>query len=215
MEAIREIVINMIVHRDYRSSADSIVKIFENSIEFYNPGHLPEDVTIDDLLSGDYKSNPRNKLIADVCKDMHLIEKYGSGIGRIRRFIKEEGLPDPDFRTISDGFQVTVFGESINKVRDVGENLTIEKSKEKSKEKGKEKGKEKSKEKILGELYSNPTISINELAEKTGLSVSGVEKNLKGLKQKGIIRRIGPAKGGHWEISVDSKDAVRQSTTWD
>lgn len=189
MEAIREIVINMIIHRDYRSSADSIVKIFDNKIEFYNPGHLPEDITINDLLSGDYKSNPRNKLIADVCKDMHLIEKYGSGIGRIRRYFKEEGLPDPDFRNISNGFQVTVFDEAINKVNDVVENLTSEKSKEKSKEK------------ILREINLNPNISTNELAEKTGLSVSGIEKNIKELKQKWLIRRIGSPKGGHWEIT--------------
>ncbi|GHV45442.1 ATP-dependent DNA helicase [Bacteroidia bacterium] len=113
MEAIREIVINMIIHRDYRSSADSIVKIFDNKIEFYNPGKLPEEITIEDLLSGNYKSNPRNKLIADVCKDMRIIEKYGSGIGRIRDYFKNEGLPEPKFELISDGFQVTAFGDEF------------------------------------------------------------------------------------------------------
>ena len=43
--------------------------------------------------------------------------------------------------------------------------------------------------------------STNELAEKTGLSVSGIEKNIKELKQKWLIRRIGSPKGGHWEIT--------------
>ncbi|GHU62010.1 ATP-dependent DNA helicase [Bacteroidia bacterium] len=111
MEAIREIVTNMIIHRDYRSTADSIVKIFDNKIEFYNPGKLPEEITLENLLSGNYKSNPRNKLIADICKDMRIIEKYGSGIGRIRDYFKNEALPEPKFELISDGFQVTVFGE--------------------------------------------------------------------------------------------------------
>ena len=46
MEAIREIVINMIVHRDYRSSSDSIVKIFDDKIEFYNPGRLPDNIIL-------------------------------------------------------------------------------------------------------------------------------------------------------------------------
>lgn len=83
LEAIREIITNMIVHRDYRSTSDSIVKIFDNKIEFYNPGRLPDSITIDDLLSNNYKSTPRNKLIADFFKNLGLIEKYGSGIRRI------------------------------------------------------------------------------------------------------------------------------------
>jgi ATP-dependent DNA helicase RecG len=59
MEAIREIVINMVLHRDYRSSSDSIVKVFDDHIEFYNPGRLPDNITIDDLISNKYRSTPR------------------------------------------------------------------------------------------------------------------------------------------------------------
>jgi ATP-dependent DNA helicase RecG len=58
LEAIREIVINMIIHRDYRSASDSIVKIFDDRIEFYNPGKLPDSITVEDLLSNSYKSTP-------------------------------------------------------------------------------------------------------------------------------------------------------------
>jgi len=73
----------MVIHRDYRSASDSIVKVFENRIEFYNPGRLPESISVEDLLSNNYKSTPRNKLIADFCKSIGLVEKYGSGIRRI------------------------------------------------------------------------------------------------------------------------------------
>ncbi|PKP45348.1 MAG: AAA family ATPase [Bacteroidetes bacterium HGW-Bacteroidetes-11] len=83
IEAIREIIINMVVHRDYRLSSDSIVKIFDNKIEFYNPGRLPASISIEDLISNNYRSTPRNKLLADFFKDLGLIEKYGSGIQRI------------------------------------------------------------------------------------------------------------------------------------
>ena len=100
LEAIREIVMNMIVHRDYRSASDSIVKIFNNKIEFYNPGRLPDNITVEDLLSNNYKSTPRNKLIADFCKSLGLIEKYGSGIRRIVDYFKAENLPKPEFRNI-------------------------------------------------------------------------------------------------------------------
>lgn len=108
IEAIREIVINMVVHRDYRLTSDSIVKIFDNKIEFFNPGRLPDTISIQDLLSNTYRSTPRNKLLADVFKDLGLIEKYGSGIQRIINYFKEEQLPTPELQNISDGFMVTV-----------------------------------------------------------------------------------------------------------
>src|SRR5690606_8932962 len=115
---IREIVSNMVIHRDYRSSSDSIVKIYDERIEFYNPGRLPESITVDDLLSNNYKSTPRNKLIADFCKSIGLIEKYGSGIQRIVKYFSESDLQSPEFRNISEGFKVTVFIAEQIKVTD-------------------------------------------------------------------------------------------------
>ena len=123
IEAIREIVLNMIIHRDYRSSSDSIVKIFNNKIEFYNPGRLPDSISVKDLLSNNYKSTPRNKKIADFFKDLGLIEKYGSGIQRIIGYFKKENLPLPDFKNISDGFQVTVFTTDIKNDTETVEKL--------------------------------------------------------------------------------------------
>ena len=55
-------------------------------------------------------------------------------------------------------------------------------------------------EKILDAIKSNPKITQNELMEVTSLTRRGVEWNLAKLKEKGIIKRTGPAKGGHWEI---------------
>ena len=63
-----------------------------------------------------------------------------------------------------------------------------------------EKSVEKSVEKIIRHLSENPFATQNELAVVTGLSVRGVEKNLKILKASGRLRRIGPDKGGHWEV---------------
>ena len=188
MEAIREIVINMIIHRDYRSSSDSIVKIYNNKIEFYNPGRLPDDITVEMLLSGKYKSTPRNKIIASICKDMQLIEKYGSGIGRVRDHFKAEGLPEPDFENISEGFQVTVFGDEIfNETEETQENIL-------------EKTVEKTVEKIIEMMNGNPQVTIKELVELTGLSRRGVEWNIQQLKTNGLIERIGADKGGYWKV---------------
>jgi len=59
---------------------------------------------------------------------------------------------------------------------------------------------EKTREKLLDAIKSNPKITQKELAEATGLTRRGIEWNLKELKKKGLLRRIGPDKGGHWEI---------------
>ena len=109
LDALREIVINAIIHRNYTSSSDSIIKIFDERIEVYNPGRLPTGLSVAKLLSGDYRSSIRNRRIADMFKEVGLVEKYGSGIRRIVESFADYGLPAPKFLEISDGFMVTVY----------------------------------------------------------------------------------------------------------
>ena len=175
----------MIIHRDYRSSSDSIVKVFDHKIEFYNPGRLPDTITVDDLLNNTYKSTPRNKLIADFCKASGIIEKYGSGIQRIINYFEEANLPRPVFENISDGFQVVVFDGYD--------------------EKGTEKGTEKLSENqqaILKNVALNPHVTIDELSAAVGIATSKIKENISKLKAKSLINRIGPPKGGHWEVNT-------------
>ena len=171
----------------YKSSSDSIVKIFNDKIEFYNPGRLPDSISIEDLLANNYRSTPRNKKIAALFKDMGLIEKYGSGIKRIMGYFKEENLPPPDFRNISDGFMVTVFcvkGTEKDLRNDLEDEETVEKTVEK----------------ILAIITENPQVTQQELADITGLTRRGVEWNLAKLKAKSLIERVGPDKGGYWKV---------------
>ncbi len=99
----------MIVHRDYMHHGDSVVKIFDDRIEFYNPGQLPEGITIDNLLNGRYVSDCRNKLIAFAFKEIGWIEKYGSGISRILKAFSEQGCKKPVFENLQHGFRVTTY----------------------------------------------------------------------------------------------------------
>ena len=186
LEAIREIVMNMIVHRDYRSSSDSIVKVFNNKIEFYNPGRLPDNITIEDLLSNNYKSTPRNKLIADFCKNLGLIEKYGSGIRRIVNYFKAENLPIPVFQNISDGFMVAVFGrEDINVTDYVTDNVTDNVTDRSSL--------------IISLINSNNKISTSEIARIMNVNKRTILREIELLKQNGLLKRVGSEKGGHWK----------------
>jgi ATP-dependent DNA helicase RecG len=64
-------------------------KIFDRAIEIYNPGRLPAGLTIEKLLNGDYRSSVCNRKVADMFKEVGLVEKYGSGIRRIVQGFRE------------------------------------------------------------------------------------------------------------------------------
>ena len=91
------------------------------------------------------------------------------------------------------------FGNLLLDEENVLDNREMQIWEGKSKEKSKEKNL-KSKEKILNLILQNPSITTKELAEVIGLSIAGIEKNLRQMKENNQIRRIGPDKGGHWEV---------------
>ena len=84
LEAIRELLLNSVVHRDYKHSSDIVIKIFDDRIVFTNPGRIYGNLTIEELERDDYVSSIRNKLLAESFHLMGDIDKYGTGFIRIR-----------------------------------------------------------------------------------------------------------------------------------
>ena len=80
-EALREALLNAIVHRDYSYSGSIIINVDDTGIEFISIGGLMPGLSAEDIRSG--ISQPRNKKLADVFHRLHLIESYGTGIRRI------------------------------------------------------------------------------------------------------------------------------------
>lgn len=87
--SIRELVMNCIIHRDYRWPHTQI-RIFPDYIEFFNAGWLPSDISIDEFLKWERMSYIRNKQIVELFKDMWEIEKFWSGIRRNKAIIEKE-----------------------------------------------------------------------------------------------------------------------------
>ena len=104
----------MLIHRDYRDTSGSLIKIYDDKITFYNPGALYGELTIKDLLTDNFTSKTRNKLIAKAFREIGKIERYGSGINRIINYCKEYGIIKPKFEEHADGFKVTIFKEKLN-----------------------------------------------------------------------------------------------------
>ncbi len=83
LDAIKECLLNAIVHRDYRTPNDVQIKIFDDKLTIFNPGILYGGLTLEQLEGDDYQSSLRNKLIAEAFYLTGKIEKYGTGLIRI------------------------------------------------------------------------------------------------------------------------------------
>ena len=204
LDAVREIVVNAIVHRDYRDASDSIVKIFDDRIEVYNPGKLPEGLSVEKLLSGDYISTIRNKKVAEIFKEANIIEKYGSGIRRIQEGFSAYGLPVPKFEEIGSGFRVTALKETVknDRLKDRINDRLNDRIKERTpiyaeKPAAKTGGKENI---LLQKIKENPMITAEELSGILNINERNTRRYLARLKKEGKIKRLGSRKKGIWQV---------------
>ena len=104
-EAIREALLNAIVHREYGFSASTLISIFDNRIEFVSIGGLARGISQSDILLG--ISIARNKKLADVFYSLHLIEAYGTGMPKIIEAYREYGL-EPHIEISDNAFKITL-----------------------------------------------------------------------------------------------------------
>jgi len=193
LPAIREAVTNAICHRDYGNITDIQIKIFEDSLIIWSPGLLPFDVSIDDLLSPNHSSKPRNKLIAQIFYDMGIIERYGGGIQRILDHCNADGLPTPILENSQGGFRI-IFTPSLPATEGVSEGANggvnggvIG---------GVNGGVAKEHVALIKIIEEQPGINSRQLAEQTREAHRTVERWIKQLKDGGKIEFRGAAKTG-------------------
>ena len=108
LPALREIVLNTIIHRDYTSPMDVQIKIFDQKITFFSPGELYGKQTIEALRTDDYQAYTRNKLIAEAFYLTGDIEKYGTGYTRIRSEIASYPTMKFEFEEKPSAWLVTI-----------------------------------------------------------------------------------------------------------
>ncbi len=201
LPALRELVLNALIHRDYLSPVDVQIKIFDNSITFFNPGKLFGELTVEHLKTNNYQAYARNKLLAEAFYLTGDIEKYGSGFKRILNELKQYPTMNLECKEIPNGFLVELIytkQKTITKVEVVEE--VVEKVVEKVVE-----NLTSNQKQIIRIIVANSKISALEISAIIGLSHRKTQENIKKLKDIGVLKRIGPAKGGHWEVKESSK----------
>ncbi|MFH1095507.1 MAG: ATP-binding protein, partial [Candidatus Micrarchaeota archaeon] len=189
IRALEEALVNSMAHRDYTTLKSNEIAVYKDRIEIYNPGIYLPTASPEQYVKGNEQSVQRNPLIADTLYLAGVIEKWGSGFKRMVDECEKAGVR-VEFKKVETGF-VVVFYRQKNGIES---NQVPEKIPEST-------GKVPEKyQKIITVIVSEPEISRENLSEKTGLSAGTILSRLRWLMKKGLLRRVGPDKGGHWEI---------------
>jgi predicted HTH transcriptional regulator len=164
--ALREAVINAIVHADYAIKGMSIrVGIYDDRIEISNPGSLPFGISMENIFSG--ISKLRNRVIGRVFHELRLIEQWGTGISRIKETCHIANLPEPRFEELGTSFRVTLYSGSTPRVSQRSWEL-----------------------KLVEYLQIHKEISSKQAADLWGISERGARMKLKTLTEEKIITKI-------------------------
>ncbi len=111
-EAIREALINAIIHRNYFGPPIQI-SLYDNKIMIWNVGELPRQLKIEDLKDK-HSSFPQNQILADIFFKGGLIEAWGRGTLKIVNECKDFGLPEPDIDILTGGICVTIYKNKLD-----------------------------------------------------------------------------------------------------
>ena len=135
-------------------------------------------------------------------KILGYVNRFNRGIARVQQELTENGNSKARFDVKNlTAFKVTVMNALAS--GDASEK-NEEKDSEKTREKFREKTREKTREKIVNLILNDNFITTESMANEIGITIKGIEYHLAKLKQQGIIKRIGPDKGGHWNIVNNS-----------
>ena len=239
-DAMREAVVNAVIHRDYTLPAPSQIRVYDDRIMLWNPGRLPEGWSLE-TLTGNHPSRPHNPIIANTFFRAGLIEAWGRGVQRIIASCEDSGSPRPQWRiSPEDGLWVEFPFSASYQAADakVAGRATAQKeipattqetprTTQETTQEAQETTQEAprttqetasttqetapttiapttiaptTRERILALLEAEPRITRRLMAERIGITPSGVKYHLAKLRKAGIIRHVGPTKAGRWEV---------------
>jgi ATP-dependent DNA helicase RecG len=206
IDALREALVNLLIHSDYFSPMKPRIRVFTNRIEFENPGKLPR--TVEELMKTD-ETLPRNPVLAKFFRIAKLCESAGYGFDKMLQWKKQTGnevlfeatIDKTKFTFMLDAARANQKSGTITERSGMKSGTIDEKSGTESGMRTTESSTNiKTVDKILDLISKNNTISITQLSTATNITRSTIQKHIDNLKAKGIIRRDGVGKGGKWII---------------
>ena len=169
LDALREALLNCLVHRDYSFSASTLISVYDDRIEFVSICWLPDGINLDDILLG--ISACRNPKLAAIFYRLELIEAYGTGIPKIMSSYKDTGF-EPKIEVTNNAFKITLpnLNYSINEQTETEDN------------------------RIVAFIDKNGFITRKDVEELLGISQTSANRILKDMVDKSVLYRIGNGK---------------------
>lgn len=193
--AVREALLNLIVHRDYSFSASALISIYEDRIEFVSVGGLVPGMELEDIMVG--LSVCRNQNLANVFYRLKLIEAYGTGMRKIIRAYKNQEA-QPVIESTKNAFKIilpNINMESEEK-KILSEQITLNKQIEEKTEKLQNRESE-----ILEYIKMNGDITREAAEELLGISASTTLRILKKMVEDGILLKQGKARNAKYILN--------------
>ena len=191
LPALREALLNAVVHRDYASSSDIQIKIFDDRITLFNPGKLYGGLTIEELQTDHYPSHLRNKLLAEAFYLTKNIEKYGSGLIRIRKEL--EAYPEVRFRLEEIGGGVLA---TFSRMREYDDGIDAGRVSE-----GVNEGVNEGPDLLFACIMQYPGLRIPDYSKHLNIPGKTLERWIKQLRdEKRVVFKGSPKKGGYFVL---------------
>lgn len=224
---VQEMVVNSVCHRDYSIKGTEIqIKMFNDRLVFETPGRLPGMVRADNIRHTHFSRNPK---IAEYLKAYDYVKEFGEGVDRMCRELAESGVVGPQYHMNAFIMKATVFaniakGNSFSN-QDGAHDVIANTAKDHENEvnctiKGDSctinctiNGKRCTVtapiqvKDVLLLLLNNPFIKTKEVSEKLKISQRSVKYQLALLKEKGILKRVGANKNGHWDVILTDESS--------
>ena len=180
---------NQMAHADHFSPRRSCIHVFDDRIEFLNPGGMPMPL---DVMENSFESQPRNPIIAKLFRLAHLSENLGYGLRKLKHWQEITGRQmhiETTINSVKVTFDLqTRESETSDVVKNVVKNVA----------KNVAKNLTERQQQIITLISKNPQTTRAEIASAIGVSAKTIERELATLSE--IVCYVGSKKGGHWEI---------------
>lgn len=221
IDSIRELIANAVSHRSYLDPGKVQVALYDDRLEVTSPGMLIGGLTIEELKNG--YSRPRNRGIVSALAYMKVVEQWGSGIPRLFENCKKAGLREPELIEMGGCFRVNMYRnteiakESMNTATSSEDTLQNDASNEGGRDKfgindeirdkfgineGVRENYGETAANILCLMLEKPENTLDSIANTLGVTRRTVEKQVKKLKEVGIVSRVGSNKSGSWKVDI-------------
>ena len=194
--AVREALLNLLVHRDYAFSASALISIYEDRMEFVSIGGLMPGIDLEDVMAG--ISVCRNPDLANVFYWLHLIEAYGTGISKIIGAYADEE-EKPVIETTRNTFKIIL--PNINAMREkvrISEPEAKEENPETNKEDTQELSSEE--EQVLEYAGKHEDFTKNDVVSLLKVSASTAARVIRGLVERNFLKRNGKARNTYYTL---------------